>query len=197
MSGQLSFKSPINLNIPLTPVTTTPDLYRDLALVYNALHTLQQGITLLTGAEQADPGVWAMTPIKSTLLCGNMNRVYMQASENIAYGQQISLVNVAGSVQFALADASNLALPSAGFCTTESGIAANNWGECMLGEGLLQGLAGLTIGERYWLGLTPGTITLVKPTGAGELGQFIGTAMSASELYVRIGPALAGNIAQH
>lgn len=49
-------------------------------------------------------------------------------------------------------------------------------------EGTITGLSGLTIGARYYLSTTAGLITTTAPTTAGHIVQYIGYAISATEL---------------
>jgi hypothetical protein len=50
-------------------------------------------------------------------------------------------------------------------------------------EGTITGLSSLTIGARYYLsGSTAGAITTTAPTTAGHIVQYIGYAISATEL---------------
>lgn len=51
-------------------------------------------------------------------------------------------------------------------------------------EGKITGLTGLTVGSRYYLSdVTPGGLLVSPgPSGAGKLGQFVGTALSATVL---------------
>lgn len=51
-------------------------------------------------------------------------------------------------------------------------------------EGKISGLTGLTPGARYFLSdVTPGGLLIAPgPTGAGKISQFVGTALSATEL---------------
>lgn len=49
-------------------------------------------------------------------------------------------------------------------------------------EGKITGLSALTPGARYFLSTTPGGIVTPCPTGTGVLAQYVGTALSATEL---------------
>lgn len=193
-----TFQSPINLQLAQTPQTLNPELYRELAIVYNAIRVLQQGVTVLTGAVQADPSTWQLQQATDTLLMGNLGRFYCQAGEDIGYGQLIRLVdNGVGGVAAVKADASNLVLAAEGYCNVGVGLLTSEFGEFIMGRGLLTGLAGLTPGQRYWLSLTAGNITNLKPTAAGQIGQYIGTAISDTQLMVNIGSALVATAAQY
>jgi hypothetical protein len=49
-------------------------------------------------------------------------------------------------------------------------------------EGTITGLSGLTIGSRYYLSGTAGAITTTAPTTTAYIVQYIGYAISATEL---------------
>lgn len=49
-------------------------------------------------------------------------------------------------------------------------------------DGTITGLAALTIGAKYYLSATPGAVTATIPTTAGHIAQYVGKAMSATEL---------------
>lgn len=50
-------------------------------------------------------------------------------------------------------------------------------------QGIIAGLSALTPGARYFLSnTTPGGITATPPSATGELWQYIGTALSATQL---------------
>lgn len=60
-------------------------------------------------------------------------------------------------------------------------------------EGKLNGLSGLTPGSRYYLSdVTPGGLLIAPgPVGAGKISQFVGTALSATELNFEPDDAIA------
>ncbi len=54
-------------------------------------------------------------------------------------------------------------------------------------SGLLAGFTGLTIGADYWHdSATPGSITATAPTATGTRSQYVGWAMSATELWIEL-----------
>jgi hypothetical protein len=52
------------------------------------------------------------------------------------------------------------------------------------------GSTGLTTGARYYLGLTPGTLTTTEPTDDSNFATPVGYAMSPTTLFVQIGLAV-------
>lgn len=54
--------------------------------------------------------------------------------------------------------------------------------------------AAYTQGDQYFLSATAGSITLTRPTGANNLVQCLGFALSANELYIDIPPVREHNV---
>lgn len=104
------------------------------------------------------------------------------AAETIAAGDMIYL-NASG--QILKADANAIAKAAIAFA--QSGITNAASGTISF-EGTLTGLSGLTPGAPYFLSAaTPGLITLTPPTGAADIVQPVGTAISATALSFEAG----------
>lgn len=116
-----------------------------------------------------------------TLLAGNLNRLYVTASENIIQGAAISLFNNAGVLNVRNANATNNTKICDGFCTSSGGILAGSPGEVTLNSGIAA-IGGLTIGSRYWISTLNGLITAAPPVAAGNIEQYAGIAISATVL---------------
>lgn len=114
-----------------------------------------------------------------TLLAGNLNRLYVVASEAIAQGAAVSLFNSAGVLNVRNANATNNTKICDGFCSTPGGIAAGASGEIILNNGVAS-IGGLTIGQRYWLSTTNGLIANVPAVAAGNIEQYLGIAISST-----------------
>lgn len=116
-----------------------------------------------------------------TLLAGNLNRLYVIASETIIQGAAISLFNNGGALNVRNANATNNTRICDGFCSSPGGIIAGSPGEIILNSGVAF-IGGLTIGARYWLSTTAGLIIAVPPVAAGNIEQYLGIAISATAL---------------
>lgn len=114
-----------------------------------------------------------------TLLAGNLNRLYVTASESISQGAAISLFNNGGALGVRNANATNNTKICDGFCSSSGGISAGGVGEVILNSGLTF-IGGLTIGQRYWLSTANGIITNVPPVAAGNVEQYLGIAISTT-----------------
>lgn len=102
------------------------------------------------------------------------------ASEAIAASDLINVWDDAGTPKVRKADASSYSKRAMGYALDSIALAAS--GRVRL-DGLVTGLAGLTIGAKYFLsGSTPGATTITAPTTTGYIVQPVGEALSATEL---------------
>lgn len=103
----------------------------------------------------------------------------MTATENIAAGSLVNVFNSSGAkVRKADATASNK-FHTVGFVL--DAILSGQAGQVFF-EGVITGLSGLTVGTKYYLSETAGGVTDVAPSTSGALVQYIGTAISATEI---------------
>ena len=103
-------------------------------------------------------------------------------SENLAAGDLCNVYNNIGTATVRKADASG---SSAGKIANGFVLAAYNSAETALVyfEGSITGLSGLTPGTPMYLsGSTAGLATATAPTASGHSVQYIGTAISATEI---------------
>lgn len=100
------------------------------------------------------------------------------AGETLAAGNLIYLDSTPEAFK---ADANSDSKAAIGFVL--SGITAAATGTAYFGSGMITGLSSLTPGAKYYLSTTPGGITTTKPSGAGDIIQQIGVAVSTTELY--------------
>lgn len=111
-----------------------------------------------------------------------------EASENIASKDAVNIFDVAGTAKARKADASAFSTRATGFVVV--GVAVTETAR-IISEGKIGGFAGLTIGDPVFLdATTPGAITQAPPTGAGEVWQKLGDAISATEIRIEIGEAI-------
>lgn len=102
----------------------------------------------------------------------------VQASENLSAGDVVNIWNSGGDFRVRKADATTSGKEAIGFVlnSVTSGGNAN-----VYLEGSITGLSGLTPG-RYYLSTTPGQITATPPTGSANVVQYVGTALSDTDL---------------
>lgn len=102
------------------------------------------------------------------------------ASEALAAGNMVNVWNDAGTPKARKADASSPGKRCVGFVLAAFGAGQQ---ALVFTESIVTGLSGLTPGVRYFLSNTvPGGITSDPVTQSGHILQFIGTAISDTEL---------------
>ena len=101
------------------------------------------------------------------------------ASEALSARDMVNIWDNAGSPAVRKADATVVGKEANGFVL---GAVANAGSATIYFSRLITGLAGLTIGARYYLSTSPGLITTTPPSAAGNVVQFVGRAISATEL---------------
>jgi hypothetical protein len=181
-----NYSSQVDFRIPQSPPDwLKPELQNALAELYNTVQLIIGAFVNNCGISQQAPSDWTLLATQaptSTLLAGNLNRLYVQASEAIASGAAISLHNVAGVLQVRNANATNNTKACDGFCTTSTGIAAGSYGEVQLHSGVAS-IGGLVVGTRYYLSTVNGTISNVAAVAAGNIEQYLGIAITTTQLF--------------
>lgn len=164
-----------------------PALRGYLEELVNAIQQLQSYVEQYCGITQRIAVSWSSTQPEDTLLDHQLNRFYCKATEPIISGGIVNIHN-AGSGVLGLrnADASNNTRPAHGWCTTAGGIASGEYGEAILGRGLITNITGLVVGTRYFLSTVAGVVTNVQPVAAGNITQYIGTALGPQLLLADI-----------
>jgi hypothetical protein len=101
-------------------------------------------------------------------------------SEALSAGDLVNLWNDAGTLKARKADATTVGKGAIGFVLAAfgSGVTA-----LVYFDGTISGLSGLTLGSRYYLSKTAGgVVASVAAYTAGNVVQYVGIAMSATEL---------------
>lgn len=187
MSGA-KFNLPFNFGIPDAPPTNLPpELAGSMSEVFNAIQQLQYVLHTYLGIGQRLQEDWNVLGYAQTLHLFSPTRYYAEATEAITYGYAISLVDSGGALKVRNANATNNTRPCHGFCTTIGGIALGAFGEVVLFQGILTGLAGLTRGTRYFLSTANGLLTNVAPVAAGNIEQPVALAVATDTLIFNIG----------
>lgn len=179
---------PFDLRLPLQPETNDQQLAYELSKVYNAIRNTALWATDQTGAIARPIEDWASLLPSDTIKTQNLNRVYVKATEALAFGELVKYELVAGVFQARKANA-NSATPyqAQGFCSQIGGIALGAYGETQCGIGLCTGITGLTVGTAYYLSTVAGLITNSKPI-APNIQQPVGFALGVSLLYFMCPP---------
>lgn len=111
----------------------------------------------------------------------------MTASADIAAGDFVN-IHDSGGAKIRKADADDGTKPADGYAPDAILTAADG---VIYGPGsLLSGLSGLTPGSSYYLSTAAGTITDTPPSSDGNLVQYVGRAVSATELFFNPQPGV-------
>lgn len=182
-STRLQYSSPVDFRIAQTPPDDIPPEYRvAFSQLYNSIQQIISALVNNAGIGPRSFSEWtSLEGSPATLLSGNLNRLYVTASEAILYGAAISLYSSAGVLTARNANATNNIKPARGFCTTPGGIAINTVGEVQIGSGVSP-ISGLTVGSPYFLSTTNGLVAAGPAVAAGNIEQYVGFAISTSFL---------------
>ena len=101
------------------------------------------------------------------------------ASEALSAGNLVNVWSDAGTPKARKADATTSGKEANGFVIAG---AASGAAALVYFEGVITGLTGLTPGARYYLATTAGGTTATAPSATGNVCQYIGTAISTTEL---------------
>lgn len=182
------YSSPVDFRI-----TQSPQPVKDYSSKYNfeelydfAFQVISTFVRYL-GVGTYDQSLWPNLALDPGQLIyeGNLNKIYVIAKVNVLAGHYMNLFNDAGVLKIQPANAAPTTLWADGYITAD--IAAGAVGEFIMSRGNNQALTGLTIGQRYWLdGSGTGGIRTTPPVAAGTLEQYLGIAVTATELITNI-----------
>lgn len=102
----------------------------------------------------------------------------IQASETLSAGDLVNIWDSGGLFKVRKADATAAGKEAHGFVLSAANI---NTVATVYLEGTITGFSGLTP-ARYYLSTTPGGIVSSPPTGSGNVVQFVGSAVSSTEI---------------
>lgn len=187
-TSNLRYNAPTDFRIQQTPPDEIPTEYRAaFTQIYSAIQQIILTLVTDCGIGPREFSQWLeLSGSVSTLLSGNLNRLYIPTSENIPFGAAINLYNSSGILTARLANATNNTKPAHGFCSTSGGIATGTTGEMQVHTGKVA-IAGLTPGLSYYLSTTNGLITNAPPVAAGNIEEYVGVAVSATVLAFNTG----------
>lgn len=146
---------------------------------------IRQMTALLTSAGAADANKLVQTNalgyLDPSLLPPTIGEdvLTITASENLAAGDLVNIHDNAGTANARKADATAEGKEADGFVIAA---ATSGTDAAVYFEGRVAGLAGLTIGARYYTSTTAGLATATPPSGTGNVCQYVGRAISATEI---------------
>ncbi|MGB9772375.1 MAG: hypothetical protein ACPLX7_10445 [Candidatus Kapaibacteriota bacterium] len=105
--------------------------------------------------------------------------ITVPAYENLSAGDFVNIFLDSGTAKARKADATSITKRAVGF-VLEAVSAGQN--ATVYKEGSNTALSGLSAGERYFLSTTAGGVSLTPPSGAGQIVQEIGTAVTSTQI---------------
>lgn len=109
------------------------------------------------------------------------------ASETLAAGDFVNVWDDASTPKIRKADATTEGKEADGFVL--AAVTSGNPGTVYF-EGTNNQLTSLTIGARYYLNTTAGGVTTTPPSTTANIVQYVGRAISATEISFEPGPAI-------
>lgn len=161
----------INLGIPATPDTDSPELYAALQYVYSALRNLGYALDGYTGNTPVTPEEYSQVNAFGHLQVQKTAVMYVKLTEDISLGKMVNLYN-SGGIKGRKAIVSSQ--PCHAF-SLDSGVIGDTIPVCLFGLCLV--IAGLTPGTIYYQSGTAGLIT------ATVTAQKIGIALDTDKLW--------------
>jgi len=117
---------------------------------------------------------------RATLDAAQINSMSLTASEALAAGDLINLHTDSGVIKMRKANATAIGKKADGFVL--AGVSGGASGTAYLRRGRLTGLSGMTPGADQYLSTTGGARTETAPVSTGNVVQWVGRALSATEL---------------
>lgn len=179
-----AISSPVNLGLALSSDSAPPEIRGFIESIHNALKQLQLALNIYAGASMQLQEDWGTVAPDTTVIVGNMGRLYVPATETLAFGHVVNVFDNAGVLSVRKANATNNTKPCHGWCSHPGGIAIGTFGEIQIGPSLNTGVNTLVRGTRYALSTTDGLVTAATPVAAGNIEQWIAFALSTTLLFM-------------
>lgn len=182
-----SFRYSSPLIIPVASEVKDPITNTEVGYCFGALRTLALQIDATTGALSPEKAEWPTVNPLNADLGNNIHKFYALCAAPIAFGAMVNFFNFSPTqVKARPAKADVFTNAAGGFCVTQGGHAAGEWGEFICGPGINYGITGLTPGQWYFLDPTSATgqVTATAPSTAGQIYQCIGQAITDKMLRV-------------
>lgn len=175
--------STINTGLSVLPMEVKDSAaYAEFIKLYNAVKIVAQAMDTYTGIGTYPADQWNQVG-NSGILVQNHTKIYPVCAEaSISKGQLVALRDVGGVTQAVLSFAGSTDIRKCrGFANTD-GVSGQRM-EVVL-QGLYPYAGGLTVGQTYYQSNgTYGAFTAVTPSGAGNIRQGIGYAVSTNAMY--------------
>lgn len=187
-----AYGAPVDFRIrPTAPRVTAPisaDLMNDiLKEQYNFYQQVISALITECGIDSLPRKFWpTLQGTESGLNGGNADKIYVPAIVALSFGSLVTLTSVGGILKANIAASVNNTKPCFGYCSAVQGAGIGDVTEVTLSRGVCHRGGTLTQGAVYYLGLT-GLPTTTPPVATGNIEQYIGFALDASNLYFNVG----------
>lgn len=170
-----------SLSLPKLPDADDAELYAQLEPLYLALHSVHNNFLYSCGVNRVLATEYQRYKASPSLLQPqNLNRLIVTAAESLPFGSLVSLELAGGIVKAKLAKGGPTdPLAAIGYCNVTDGAANGSLCEVVIAMGVIN-VVGITVGTKYYLSTTAGTISstppgsgLIQPVGWGILPDYI------------------------
>jgi hypothetical protein len=175
----------IQSGLPSVPAGLPDKEHRLLTPIYLAFNSMARTVSQATGMVTYTPGEMAAASPIAALGTQQFTRIFLRASEEIAFGKMVHIFLEAGEMSAQLADSSTSARPAAAVCNQIEGVPAGTTGEFLLYTGYTGGISDTVLGATYYLG-TLGNSQLARPSAAGSIIQAVGIGFGSLGFYAQI-----------
>jgi hypothetical protein len=166
----------INLGLPQTPETQSPELFTAILPIYNAVRNLARALDLYTGILPRPESDWSQLTPSDSILSAGTNRLYVLFTVDVDAAKLVNLYDDGGVLKARYANASASSTMARGFAPAS--VVAGDYGQVIL-FGLNPYLSGLTPGAVYFTSNSDG----LYGTVAGTVSQRVGYALSETDLF--------------
>lgn len=170
------------------PEGVPPELYQQFVQVYNAIQNLGRQISQFVGIDAQSSDVWSQVSIDDTIFAFSPARLYVKQNEGaMQFGHCVAPILVGTELQVRFANAANSTRPAIGFISSTDHVPTiGSFCEVTTLVGMITGVSGLLVPNRYFLSTTNGLVTNVAPVAAGNIEQVVGLAMAGNRLLMNI-----------
>lgn len=182
-----NFTAPVDFRLSQDPPDNLdPEVKAAFVEIYNSLQQIFDTFVTYCGIGPQGYELWSeLAGTTSTLLAGNLNRLYVKTDEAIQVGAAVAFKNVGGELRVINANATNDTKVCRGFSAGPVANAANQFIEVIIHSGKVA-ISGLTPGTSYYLSLSDGQIQSTAPTTPGNIEQYVGFAVTSTVLAFNI-----------
>jgi len=167
---------------PRFPDAGDPKLQEILEPIYLAFHAIYNNFVYACGTVSPPEAEYSRLAETFWKTCQpqNLNRFFVIAHENLAFGAPVHFFLDLGVLKVRRAQGGSGNLKASGYINTPGGVTAGAPGEVIVGTGLLA-FSGAVVGQEYWLSTVAGTIS-VAPPGSGLI-QKVGRGIATDYIY--------------